>query len=203
MNKIDIYLDLVQEEELHEGKIWDKVKKVWKDHKGKIMVGAGAIAAGAAAYGGKKTYDKNKAEKSSATKKANVDKFKAADNQSMKVYNKQKETKTINSMKKRGYTDQKTKDVASGNTARQRLIKKNVAYADLKDKGDEASDAMKKSVDSGAKEEIYNKYHPTGVGKKVGRFFRNAKLAREKLAKQNKSSKNRGTLNKLFSKTGA
>lgn len=31
-----------------EGKIWDKVKKVWRDHKGKIIIG-GALAASALA----------------------------------------------------------------------------------------------------------------------------------------------------------
>jgi len=31
---------------LEEGKIWDKVKKVWRDHKGKILTGAALAAAG-------------------------------------------------------------------------------------------------------------------------------------------------------------
>lgn len=43
MNKVDLYLEGIQE-----GKKWDAVKKVWRDHRGKI-IGAG-LAAGAA-YG--------------------------------------------------------------------------------------------------------------------------------------------------------
>ena len=47
-----------------EGKIWDKVKKVWRDHKGKIITGAAVAGTALAAYGGvkgKQKYDKNKA----------------------------------------------------------------------------------------------------------------------------------------------
>jgi len=45
MNKLQIIesLNLI----FNEGKVWDKVKKVWKDHKGKIIAGA-ALAAGVA-----------------------------------------------------------------------------------------------------------------------------------------------------------
>lgn len=58
---INNYLNGIQE-----GKVWDKVKQVWRDHKGKIIAGA-AIAAGA--YGAK-TYSDNKKGKETAVKAA-------------------------------------------------------------------------------------------------------------------------------------
>jgi hypothetical protein len=58
------YLTMLQESSLRqEGKTWDKVKKVWRDHKGKIIAGtalAAAAGAGIAAYTDKKNKEQKK-----------------------------------------------------------------------------------------------------------------------------------------------
>ncbi len=69
MNTVDIYL-----ESINEGKIWDKVKKAWTDHKGKIIAGT---AVAAAAYGANK-YRTN--PKRIATNKAAKEKKTTEDN---------------------------------------------------------------------------------------------------------------------------
>ncbi len=53
---------------LQEGKIWDKVKKVWRDHKGKIIAGA-AVAAGGIAYANRSKGNKNVSNTSSRQQK--------------------------------------------------------------------------------------------------------------------------------------
>jgi len=167
MKSVDRYLDLVQED-LNEGKIWDATKKLWKDHKGKILGGAGAIAAGAAAYAGKKAYDKkqpNKVRQDAITKTGAGTRYSAKQVADQKQSTSKKATAA----------------------ARKALIKKNIKFANFKDRKNAESDAMKKSVDQGAKKEIYNKYHPTSMAKKVGRFFRNAKQARQRMASNKKT----------------
>lgn len=79
MKNLDIYLEFVQE-----GKVWDKAKKVWKDHKGKIITGA---ALAAATYAGHKALQdrandpvriadhKKESETEEARKKAAIDRI--------------------------------------------------------------------------------------------------------------------------------
>jgi hypothetical protein len=52
---IDNYL-----ENINEGKTWDKVKKVWRDHKGKIYAGASLAIAAKAGYDYNKKLTKDK-----------------------------------------------------------------------------------------------------------------------------------------------
>jgi len=59
---IDTYLENIQE-----GRIWDKVKKVWRDHKGKIIAGA-SIGATALTAIHLKNKNKQPANTSSITK---------------------------------------------------------------------------------------------------------------------------------------
>jgi hypothetical protein len=55
MNQIDIYLEIIQE-----GKVWDKVKKVWRDHKGKIYAGTSLAIAAKVGYDYNKEIKKNR-----------------------------------------------------------------------------------------------------------------------------------------------
>jgi hypothetical protein len=120
MKMVDIYLESVQDEELQEGKIWDATKKLWRDHKGKIIAGTAAAAAGvagAAAYQGKKVYDKNKAAKHStatARRRTALDAMHAAD----------KKNNTPMSQAKVGWDQTKSKIKKAGRT----IAKKGEAF---------------------------------------------------------------------------
>lgn len=57
---------------VNEGKVWDKVKKVWRDHKGKIIAGAGI----AAAVAGGLAYKHNQQSSSPAAQEPGTHKLK-------------------------------------------------------------------------------------------------------------------------------
>lgn len=140
MNQIDGYLQNIQE-----GKVWDKVKKVWRDHKGKIIAGAGILAAGAAAYGGKKVYDKKAFEK---RKGAESDAMKASVDAGQKIEDHRKFVK-----RKSAESDAMKSSVDAGNrTDKINKFKKSVKTG-LNNVFSKTSDAV-----ATAKKQISDKY---------------------------------------------
>lgn len=99
MGQVDAYL-----ENINEGKTWDKVKQVWRDHKGKIIAGATAVAvAGAYKYNKDKKTKEPKPTPKSTEKKSDgfVDNNKSPELTPEEIKAKRKHDKKYHKMAKK------------------------------------------------------------------------------------------------------